>query len=152
MTVSSVMPHSRTACRPVAISLLVGALLAGCAASGSTPRGGTLRGYLEMMGGPLIVVDGKVSTPHSGVPGRVFLLSSRGVRVSIAVPTSGRFTARLPAGTYGIWGGPRDWDFRGCGYPGRTRHVEDRGVSTIAGTLIVTQGHTAVATLVCAVP
>lgn len=118
----------RTAGHALAVCLFsVAALLAGCAASGSTGPKGTVEVFLYGAGGP---APGG-TYPY---PGTVKFVGSSLV-VEIAVGKSGHFTTELPAGTYQVTG--RSPSFNG-----------GRGVCD-GGRLSVLAGRTMIVHVVC---
>ena len=83
--------------------VVVGALLmAGC--GGAVPGTGTVQGTFEQAGGPAIIVNGKAETPVSPLPGIVTFTGESGQKFSVSVGNSGKFSTRLPAGSYAVSG------------------------------------------------
>jgi hypothetical protein len=141
----------------VARTLAVGALASGVALaacgspSGSASRG-SLKGILEFLGGPPIVVHGKVTTPRSGTAGRIFLASAAGTVVTVDVPKSGNFVVQTSPGNYEVWGGPSGWHYRGCWPTTGTVRSSGSGSSRFnEGVVNVTVNKTSHVTLVCPV-
>lgn len=130
--------------------LAAGVSLAACASPSSSASHGNLNGFLEFVGGPLVVVHGKPVASRGGWAGRIFLASTDGRLVKVGVPKSGRFIVHMPPGNYAIWGGPRWAHYRGC-WPTTGRVESARsGTSRInKGSVSVTANKTSHVTLMC---
>jgi hypothetical protein len=85
-------------------ALVVGAVLvAGCGGAGQATQG-TVQGTFEQAGGPAIIVNGKTETPVSPLPGIVTFTGAGGQKFSVSVGKTGKFSTRLPAGSYAVSG------------------------------------------------
>jgi hypothetical protein len=127
----------------VGLTLLAGAMLAGCGGPAAATPHGTVRGYLEMLGGPPILVgrspcprgggpcphNGRVVTPRGPSSGEVKLSASGGLVITIRVPRSGHFRAIVPTGNYSVSGGPAAWGYHGCS--SRGVGVENLGETSV---------------------
>lgn len=90
--------------------LVVGALalaIAGCSA-GSTGQGtsdrGTVLGSFMQVGGPGLLVDGRLVTQRFPLPGQVVARGQTGSTFTVTVGKSGHFRMLLPPGTYRLTG------------------------------------------------
>jgi len=141
---------------PLLLLVVAGLTLTACGTSVNTLSQGSVRGLLEYIGGPPIVIHGKVTTPRSGTAGRIFISSGQGQVVTkvvtIDVPKSGKFFFRAAPGRYEIWGGPQGWGYRGC-WPttGPIHTVRYGSIRINKGILKVTAKKTRSITLVCPV-
>jgi len=93
--------------------LRTGVLLAGvatvatvaAACGGAVPRAtGTVAGTFEGAGGPAIIKNGKPQTPVFPLSGTVTFTDAGGHATPFAIGTTGTFSVRLAAGTYGVSG------------------------------------------------
>jgi hypothetical protein len=119
---------------PVAVVVMVvmitGELPTVPSGAATRPAAGTIEGSLRLSAGLGQLPDG------GALPGRVTATNRHEDRFSVAVPASGRFRLRVPAGTYVLVG--RSPKFVSNGAPGTCR----AGSVTVAAGRVVMRGVT----------